>query len=152
VGDLADSATEALNMFVRLAETCPADVWEEKAGRWSVWQHVAHVASSASLFVPGPALPMPEGLTAEICQLKVVAGPPIGQRILLGYLKAAVAKATAFLGTLDDQDLPRPNEACRAIGLDWTVTKTLSVLYAHALYHLGHADAVLRARDHKGIF
>ncbi|MDR1298572.1 MAG: DinB family protein [Deltaproteobacteria bacterium] len=153
VDALADSANDSLNLLQKLIEAVPEDLWSAKAGSWPLWQHVAHVVSGvAGFFLPVDELPFPAPLTAEIVHFKVAGSGTVDKKVISDYLKASQAKLEAFAATLTDADLARPNEKVLPLGIKWNLARSLAILSGHALYHLGHGDALLRGRGLPGIF
>jgi uncharacterized damage-inducible protein DinB len=144
---LVDSA----DLISKLIDECPPDLWNEKAGKWPIWQHVLH-ASDTSFFFPIDQTPLPAPLTAEELQLDSIGTQKVDKAVIRDYFKANLAKTLSFIEGLTDSDLPKENTAVKAYGLDWTIAKTLAVLPGHYCYHLGNADAVLRSHGHNGIF
>jgi hypothetical protein len=149
---LMSSVNDSLGLISKLIDTCPEEVWNEKAGNWPVWQHIAHVASGTDFFTPGPDAPVPAPLTSDITRLTAVGDIKVEKKVLSDYLKAGREKLSTFAESLSDRDLTQINPKCQAIGFDWSLAKTLTVLSGHAIYHLGGADAVLRAKGFPGIF
>jgi hypothetical protein len=149
---LAQSFSSSSSLIVKLIEECPEDMWAEKAGLWPIWQHVAHAAETTSFFCPGDDVPLPANLSPEVTGLVIPGSGTVAKKVLADYFEATRIKAEALLAGLTDADLPKENPKAKAIGLDWSFGQTLTNLSGHLLYHLGHADAVLRANGHKGIF
>ena len=137
---------------MQLIEECPEELWGEKAGSWPIWQHVVHAASGVTLFCPGEKIAPPEGLKGEILGLREPGEGVCARKAALDYFKAARGVAEAYLGSLADVDLAGENGHLKAVGLEWSIAKSLVMLSSHTLYHLWNADAVLRSHGHKGIF
>jgi hypothetical protein len=152
VKTLVESVEDSHKLCLHFIDICPEDIWAAKAGTWPVWQHMAHVASGTSFFIPGGELSIPAPLTPEIIQFKAVGETVPDKKVILDYLQAAHEKFLAYAASLSDADLLKPNASCQAVGLDWNFAKTFTVLSAHALYHIGHGDTLLRAKGLKGAF
>jgi hypothetical protein len=152
VESISKPTDNACALIDKLIDTCPANLWEEKAGKWPIWQHVLHAAGTMDLFVPGDPIAPPEGATKEVGSLSTVGTKAVTKEALAAYFKACQAKGKAYFAGLQDADLPKEDSHLKAIGLDWTVVQTLVVLSAHINYHVGNADAVLRANGHPGVF
>ncbi|MDR0354536.1 MAG: DinB family protein [Deltaproteobacteria bacterium] len=149
---LVSSVEDSVNLLNKFIEVCPDDVWNDKAGAWPVWQHVAHVPSGTDFFMPGQDVPIPAPLTPELVQFKAVGDVKVDKKVLSDYIVATQAKFKAFAATISDADLTKPNQKCHAVGLEWNVGKTLAALAGHVMYHLGHCDACLRAKGLPGVF
>ncbi|MDR2387517.1 MAG: DinB family protein [Deltaproteobacteria bacterium] len=152
VESLALAIADAANFIYKLMDDCPDNLWVEKAGKWPIWQHVAHCCNTANFFLPGQPLPLPQGLTEAVANFEVVGTEPLARSAMREFFKAAQAKLDGYLATLNDDDLPKETAHLKPMGLDWSIIKTLNMLSGHYLYHLGNADAALRSQGHPGIF
>ncbi|MDR1657855.1 MAG: DinB family protein [Deltaproteobacteria bacterium] len=152
VDSLASSAYGALDLLSALIDAASDNLWEEKIGGWPLWQHLIHALWGNDFFTPGPAAPAPEGLSAEVLQLKTIGTQaPAKERVKI-YLRDVRTKIEGFVSGLDDAGLVLPNEKTKAIGLDWDITKTMVILSSHPYYHLGYGDTLLRNHGLAGVF
>ncbi|MDR2302682.1 MAG: DinB family protein [Deltaproteobacteria bacterium] len=152
VESLASAIVESASLILKLIDECPDHLWNEKAGKWPIWQHLAHCASASNFFLPGERVPLAPGLTEALVDFEVVGTEPVSKDALRASFKAAQIKLDNFLAPLKDEDLSKDNQHLKAYGLDWSIVKTLSLVSGHFYYHLGNADAVLRSHGHQGIF
>ncbi|MDR1086151.1 MAG: DinB family protein [Deltaproteobacteria bacterium] len=148
---LIPAVFSSLELVKKVTNVCPDTLWTEKAGAWPLWQHLAHTISGTDFFVPGQSVNPPASLPPEVAQLKAI-GLPVSKKELSDFLEAVTTKLGQFLAQLQDEDLVKPNEKIQKVGLDFTLGRTLIVLAAHPLYHIGHADAVLRQAGLNGVF
>jgi hypothetical protein len=127
-------------------------LWSKSAGGWPAWQHLLHAISVADLFVPGPLAAPPAGVAPDALKLKAVGGAAPPREAAKAYLGAVRQKVDAYVKSLSDDDLLKPNQALPPLGLDWNNLFTLGVLASHTAYHVGHGDALLRLEGLPGVF
>jgi hypothetical protein len=149
---LEASFASTAKLVAKLAEICPDSLWQEKAGLWPIWQHVTHCGSAISFFTPGDPVALPKEISPDVANLKVVGEGLVEKQVVLGYFNANKALAEAFMAGLADSDLTKNNAKVKPFGLEWTIAQTLVLFSSHINYHLGHADAVLRANGLEGAF
>ena len=149
---LAGSVKNTLGLLDALIDVLPENLWERKAGSWPIWQHLVHVISGSDLFVPGPRIQPPEGLIAEVIQLKALGTKAPSKAEVKEYHSKAAAKVKGFLASMEDSKLTDPNADLAKIGLNWNMATTIMVLASHASYHLGYGDFLLRSEGLAGVF
>jgi hypothetical protein len=152
VHSLVPCVADSMGKIKKLIQECPDNLWNEKSGGWPVWQHVAHSISASDFFTPGPPTAFDPPLTKDLIQLNVQGTEAVPKKVILDYYNKVETKVGDYLNGLNDIDLTKPNENTAKIGLNWDISRTIVLLAAHPLYHLGYGDAVLRNNGLKGIF
>ena len=141
-------------LLEKFIDACPDDLWAEKKGGWPVWQQVYHAIGAMDFFieVPGEVIPPPLA-SGAVGALKEVASETVGKAAIKAALDSAKGRVDKFLGVLNDDELLKRNESLFAKAkMEMTLAATISLLSAHALYHLGSCDAALRDRGLPGVF
>lgn len=146
-----DHAFVLLGDFI---EACPDDLWTENNGGWPIWQQVYHSLTAVNFFIElkGESAPPPL-VKDEVCGLAEAGENPLSKDQIKAACGAAKARVDKYVTSLNDEDLPKRNEALYARAkMEMTLAATLSLLAAHTLYHLGSCDAALRNRGLPGVF
>lgn len=154
VKSLSGMAEYSFRLVENFIDACSDDLWAEKKGGWPIWQQVAHAITSVDFFieVPGEVIPPPLA-SAEALSLKSVSTETVSKSDMKASLKSARSRVNKFVAALNDEDLPKRNESLFAKSqMDLTLAYTISLIGAHALYHLGSCDAALRDRGLAGVF
>ena len=141
-------------LLEKFIDSCPDDLWAEKKGGWPLWQQIYHAIGAIDFFieVPGETPPAPLA-PAGVGSLTEVAAEAVGKAEIKAALESAKGRVGKFLASLNDADLAKRNEPLFARAkFEMTLAGTVSMLSAHALYHIGSCDAALRDRGLPGVF
>ncbi|MDL2226292.1 DinB family protein [Deltaproteobacteria bacterium OttesenSCG-928-M10] len=145
---------QSFSLISQFIDVCPDNIWAEKSGGWPVWQQIYHSLGAVDFFVGSPGeAGSPPLVSADEAGLRKVSESTVGKADIKSACQAAKEKVDRYAAGLSDADLVKRNDGLfERAQMDMSHAATLSLLAAHALYHLGSCDAALRNHGLEGVF